>query len=91
MADFEFDRAAALEKLPRCGSCINCKIIVWSGDAELKSGMGRLTIKPLGPGKTPQLAVNCGWIKHQIEAPDKVQVCDGWRKAGDDLQPRDRR
>ena len=34
---FDFDRAAALEKMPRCGSCVNAKIIVWTGDVELKA------------------------------------------------------
>ena len=86
---FDFDRAAAMAQLPRCGSCVNCKIIVWSGDAELKLGIARSTIKPLGPGKTPQLAVNCTWLKQPIQAPDKVHICDGWREIGDDLQPRD--
>ena len=89
MADFEFDRAAALAKMPRCGSCFNCKIIVWSGDAEIESGIGRTKIKPLGGVKTPQLVVNCGWLKHQVVAPDKLQICDGWRAMEDDQQPRD--
>lgn len=86
---FEFDRAAALAKMPRCGSCVNCKIIVWAESVELKTQARNYTIKPLGAGKTPQLAVNCGWLKHQIEAPDKIVICDGWREIPADLQPRD--
>ena len=86
---FDFDRAAALEKMPRCGSCVNAKIIVWAGDVELKGAAARYVIKPLGPGKTPQVTVVCGWLKRQIESPDKLMICDGWREAGDDLQPRD--
>ena len=86
---FDFDRAAALEKMPRCGSCVNAKIIVWTGDVELKGAAARYVIKPLGPGKTPQVTVVCGWLKCQIESPDKLMICDGWREIGDDLQPRD--
>lgn len=85
----DFDRSSVLAKMPRCGSCVNCKIILWSGDAELKTAAKNYTIKPLGPGKTPQMAVNCGWLKHQIEAPDKIMLCDGWREIPADLQPRD--
>ena len=33
---FDFDRAAAMEKMPRCGSCVNAKLIVWTGEVELK-------------------------------------------------------
>lgn len=35
------------------------------------------------------MTVVCGWLKRQIESPDKLVICDGWREAGDDLQPRD--
>ena len=86
---FDFDRVAALAKMPRCGDCVNCKIIVWSCEVELKTAAKNYTIKPFGPGKTPQLAVNCGWLKHQIEAPDRIVICDGWREIPEDLQRRD--
>ena len=89
MSEFDFDRAAALEKMPRCGSCVNAKLIVWTGEVELKGAAARYVIKPLGPGKTPQVTVVCGWLKRQIESPDKLMICDGWREIGADLQPRD--
>jgi hypothetical protein len=84
-----FDRAAAMAKMPRCGSCVNAKLIVWTGEVELKTSASRYVFKPMGPGKTPQVTVVCGWLKRQIEAPDTLVICDGWRQAGDDLQPRD--
>ena len=85
----DFDRVTAIEKMPRCGSYKKKKKIVWSGEVELKGAAARYVIKPLGPGKTPQMTVVCGWLKRQIESPDKLMICDGWREAGDDLQPRD--
>ena len=89
MSEFDFDRVAALEKMPRCGSCVNAKIIVWTGDVELKGAAARYVIKPLGPGKTPQVTVGCGGLKGQMEAPDGRRSCDGGREAGADVQPRD--
>lgn len=88
MADFEFDRAAALAKLPRCGSCVNAKLIVWAAGSKLKGAASHYTFQPFG-AKTPEVTVVCGWLKRQMEAPDTLMICDGWREAGDDLQPRD--
>lgn len=79
MMAFEFDRVAALAKMPRCGCCSNCKLVIWSGEVELKGAASRYVIKPMGPGKTPQLMVRCNWLKSPVEQPDKLQICDGWR------------
>lgn len=78
---FDFDRSAALSKMPKCGNCSNCKLVVWSGDVELKGAATRYVIKPMGAGKTPLLMVRCNWLKSPVEQPDKLQICDGWRDA----------
>lgn len=77
----EFDREAALAKMPKCGNCANLKLVVWAGDVELKGAATRYVIKPFGAGKTPQVMVRCNWLKSPIEQPDKLLLCDGWRDA----------
>ena len=74
----EFDRDAALAKMPMCGNCSNLKLVVWAADAELKGAAAKYVIKPLGI-KTFQVMVRCNWLKTAIEQPDRLCVCDGWR------------
>ena len=75
---FEFDRDAALAKLPKCGNCSNLKLVVWAGDVDLKGAAARYTIAPFGI-KTPRMMVRCNWLKSPVESPDKLFICDGWR------------
>ena len=74
----EFNREAALAKMPKCGNCYNLKLVVWAADAELKGAASKYVIKPMGP-KTPLVMVRCNWLKTAIEQPDRLCVCDGWR------------
>ena len=90
---FDFDRASALEKFPRCGCCINCKLVVWSGEAQLNGAASRYVSKPFkatgATDKPPLVMVRCNWLKSPIEKPENLHICDGWRAAGDDVDARD--
>ena len=88
---FNFDRNEILKILPKCGDCINCKLIVWDAEAAFKGATAKYTIKTkIGVGKAPQLMVRCNWLKTAIEQPDRLQVCDGWRDINSPVDRRDR-
>lgn len=76
--DFEFDRNEVLSKLPLCGSCRNLKMLAWEKGADMKAGIGRMAVRPLGVQKA-YVVVNCGWLKIQMADPQRLRVCDGWQ------------
>lgn len=62
-------------KLPLCGTCVNCKLIVWDdnvGDDDKKK-----LNKFKSSNGTQFYTVRCSWLKTQIIQPDSLQVCEG--------------
>lgn len=77
------DVAAIRGLMPLCGTCASCKLVVWSGDADVKNPRftWKLPRDPNAPptAKTEQVLVRCIWLKQAVEQPRGLIVCEGWR------------
>ena len=63
-------------KLPLCGRCMNCKVIVWGKEAknsELKASA--TTIKNSDAGN--YFTIRCNWLKPAVIEPFFLENCEG--------------
>lgn len=61
--------------LPECGDCINCKLIVWSKDADKKELRNSDSV---GNGNDKKyFTVRCNWLKSVIQQPTHLEKCEG--------------
>jgi len=63
-------------KLPECGDCINCKLIIWSETAQSKNLRSQSSVK-LSENSRCYFTVRCNWLKTVIEEPLYLQKCEG--------------
>lgn len=63
------------EKLTVCGLCINCKLIIWDGKAELKTAQNLIKFKTLD--ENFYYMVRCSWLKTPIFEPQFLKNCEG--------------
>ena len=63
------------ENLPECGDCINCKLIIWSNEAD-KSSID------LSDDNRYYFTVRCNWLKTVIQEPLYLQKCEGKKRQG---------
>ena len=62
-------------KLPLCGTCVNCKLIVWDdnvGDDDKKK-----LNKFKGMDGTKFYTVRCSWLKAPVSEPQFLDTCEG--------------
>lgn len=62
-------------KLPVCGQCINCKLIIWDAKAELKIAPNIIRFKELN--QNVFYMVRCSWLKTPIFEPQFLTKCEG--------------
>ena len=62
-------------KLLVCGRCINCKLVVWDGKAELKTAQNLIKFKTLD--ENFYYMVRCSWLKTPIFEPQFLKNCEG--------------
>lgn len=63
------------EKLTVCGRCINCKLIIWDGKAELKTAQNLIKFKILDSNF--YYMVRCSWLKSPVFEPQFLENCEG--------------
>lgn len=63
------------EKLTVCGSCINCKLVIWNGKAELKASQNLIKFKTVDSNF--YYTVRCSWLKTPIFEPQFLTTCEG--------------
>ncbi len=63
------------EKLPVRGRCINCKLVIWDGKAELKTAQNLIKFKTLESNF--YYMVRCSWLKSPVFEPQHLQTCEG--------------
>ena len=63
------------EKLPLCGRCINCKLLIWSEKAELKASQTLIKFKSLE--LSYYYTVRCSWLNSPVSEPQFLDVCEG--------------
>lgn len=63
------------QKLPICGRCINCKILIWNEKAELKSSQTLIKFK--GEESAHYYTVRCSWLKSPVSEPQFLENCEG--------------
>lgn len=63
------------EKLPLCGRCINCKLLTWNENAELKTSQTLIKFKNLE--SSHYYTVRCSWLKNSVSEPQFLDVCEG--------------
>jgi len=62
-------------KLPVCGRCINCKLIIWDAKAELKTTPNLIRFKE--SEQNFFYMVRCSWLKTPIFEPQFLKNCEG--------------
>lgn len=62
-------------KLPLCGRCINCKLLIWSDKAELKPTQN--LIKFRSSDASFYYTVRCSWLKSPVSEPQFLDTCEG--------------
>ena len=63
------------EKLPLCGRCINCKLLIWSEKAEIKANQALIKIKIFD--LSYYYTVRCSWLKSPVSEPQFLETCEG--------------
>lgn len=63
------------EKLPLCGRCVNCKLLTWNENAELKTSQTLIKFKNLE--SSHYYTVRCSWLKNSVSEPQFLDVCEG--------------
>lgn len=63
------------EKLPLCGRCTNCKLLIWNENAELKSSQTLIKFKSLE--SSYYYTVRCSWLKSPVSEPQFLDICEG--------------
>ena len=63
------------EKLPLCGRCINCKLLIWNDKAELKTSQTLIKFKNLD--SSYYYTVRCSWLKSPVSEPQFLDTCEG--------------
>ena len=61
--------------LPLCGRCINCKLLIWTDKAELKSTQN--LIKFRSSEASFYYTVRCSWLKSPVSEPQFLDTCEG--------------
>lgn len=80
----QFNRDELDALMPICGTCINCKVIVWDNDADVKLNKAAFKMPVTGSQvKRPTILVRCGWLKTAVEMPMKIVVCEGYRSSNE--------
>ncbi len=67
--------------LPECGDCINCKLIIWSNEADKKELRSQSALKLLDDSRC-YFTVRCNWLKTVIPEPLHLQKCEGKKAQG---------
>ena len=62
-------------KLPLCGRCINCKLLIWSDKAELKPTQNLIKFRSLEASF--YYTVRCSWLKSPVSEPQFLDTCEG--------------
>lgn len=62
-------------KLPLCGHCINCKLLIWNDKAELKPTHN--LIKFRSAEASFYYTVRCSWLKSPVSEPQCLDICEG--------------
>jgi hypothetical protein len=62
-------------RLPICGKCINCKLVIWNAEAELKTTPNLIRFKKLEQNFF--YMVRCSWLKTPIFEPQFLTGCEG--------------
>lgn len=62
-------------KLPICGHCINCKLLVWNEKSELKTNQTLIKFKTLESAY--YYTVRCTWLKSTVFEPQFLSNCEG--------------
>lgn len=63
------------EKLPLCGRCANCKVLIWNERAELKSSQTLIKFKSID--SSYYYTVRCSWLKSPVSEPQCLEICEG--------------
>ncbi|WP_151820828.1 hypothetical protein [Acinetobacter soli] len=63
------------EKLPLCGRCVNCKLLIWNEKSELKITQILIKFKILESSYF--YTVRCSWLKSPVSEPQFLEVCEG--------------
>ncbi|RSB50628.1 hypothetical protein EGK59_15965 [Acinetobacter soli] len=63
------------EKLPLCGRCVNCKLLIWNERSELKITQILIKFKILESSYF--YTVRCSWLKSPVSEPQFLEVCEG--------------
>ena len=63
------------EKLPLCGRCVNCKLLIWNEKSELKTTQILIKFKSLESSYF--YTVRCSWLKSPVSEPQFLEVCEG--------------
>lgn len=63
------------EKLPLCGRCANCKVLIWNERAELKSSQTLTKFKSID--SSYYYTVRCSWLKSPVSEPQCLEICEG--------------
>ena len=63
------------EKLPLCGRCINCKLLIWHDTAELNTSQTLLQFKKLA--SSYYYTVRCSWLEGPGSEPQFGETCEG--------------
>ena len=63
------------EKLPLCGRCVNCKLLIWNDKAELKTTQTLIKFKNLE--SSFYYTVRCSWLKIPVSEPEFLETCEG--------------
>lgn len=62
-------------KLPLCGHCINCKLLIWNDKSELKPTHN--LIKFRSAEASFYYTVRCSWLKSPVSEPQFLDICEG--------------
>ncbi|MCQ1048697.1 MULTISPECIES: hypothetical protein [Acinetobacter calcoaceticus/baumannii complex] len=63
------------EKIPLCGRCVNCKLLIWNEKSELKTTQILIKFKILESSYF--YTVRCSWLKSPVSEPQFLEVCEG--------------
>lgn len=63
------------KKLPVCGRCINCKLVIWDSKSELKTSNNLIRLKFLEENFF--YMVRCSWLKTPVFEPEFLKNCEG--------------
>lgn len=63
------------EKLPLCGRCINCKLLIWNEKSELKTSQTLIKFK--GLDSSNYYTARCSWLKSPVAEPQFLEICEG--------------